>query len=706
MECLWAAKFLVAGVALVVTGAVYLYALASSPKYASEAQILIEVQETAFTRPEVERGEGSRTIDELEVVSQVQVLRSRDVAQQVIDDQGLKDDPRFDFVINGLSPLKAVFVLLGLSEDPMRLSPQERVYREFADGLSVFNIPESYVIVVRYESDDPELSARLANAVAETYQNSQRATQAANTRSASSFLETEIAQLRTQVSDAEAAVARFRSGSGLFLGVDDTTISAQQLSETSSELTRARAEESTARSRAQEIRQLIDQQGTRVALPDSFATPLTRRLQEEQATLRSRIAELSATLLPQHPRLRELNAQLGELGGQIRAEASRIAQRFDNEARVAAARASALEDALARQSAEAARIAEAEVELQALEREAAAQRDLLASYLVRFREAATREDAALLPTNARIIQTAQVESEAIFPRTLPMIAIAFVGSVALSLFGVMSHAVLATATRDDQRNAATFGSEPQVFLPDNEARSNTARDMAVDPAATHSPITRFRSVQKHEKPGNDEPSLRTYDLSDADECRLLFSHLRRASHPGFGTRVTVGASDERTAAGVVGLKLGRAMARAGRSVVMLDCVGELLAKGVTADGPGFHELVTGTAGFGEALHGDEDSPLHIIPAGFSKVDMARIADDAADLVLSALAENYEAVIVNAGHDPRLLLDCARINDVMVLSGMEARNTALARTLSSVVAPEHVMAVRLEEEPREELAVSA
>ncbi len=46
------------------------------------------------------------------------------------------------------------------------------------------------------------------------------------------------------------------------------------------------------------------------------------------------------------------------------------------------------------------------IELRALEREATAQRDLLESFLSRYREAAARTDANYLPADARIISHA------------------------------------------------------------------------------------------------------------------------------------------------------------------------------------------------------------------------------------------------------------------------------------------------------------
>ncbi len=712
---LWAAKIGIVFFVVVVTGLVYLFTQSVTPKYRSTAQILIEAQETAFTRPEADDRQSVPAIDALNVASEVQVVRSRDVANQVIADLNLTEVDELDPVRQGVSLVKSIFVLAGLSEDPMRLSTQERVYNSFVDALEVYEVPESRVIIVSFRSEDPELAARVANAVVSTYQAQQRAAQASNTRSASSFLEVEIADLRQQVSLAEAAVARYRSGAGLLLGPNEVTLSSQQLSETATELTQARSSESDARSRAEQIRLLITQQGARVALPDSFSTPLAQRLQEEQATLRARIAELSATLLPAHPRIRELNAQLVDLGGQLRSEAGRIAARFDNEALVAAARAEALEEQLARQSAEASRIADAEVELRALEREASAQRDLLASYLVRFREAATRDDADMLPTNARVIQTAQVERDAVFPRTLPMVVLAFVGSLAVSTMVVISQAILVgavAAPRDDDQQASGYSSPTGPTTEPNRQNEPTLGIMTADRMAQATqpsggvPAAPFAAQSAAPSPmAQTAPTLaqhprnmmRTYTLADPGACRQLFAHLRRVGSGSAGTRVTVGAADSHTNAGNIALKLSRSMAHAGLSAVMIDCVGDLQSAGISANGPGFYELVTGAAGFDAALHKDPQSPLHFMPAGFAHVPLSLIADDAADLVISALAEIYDTVIVNAGSDPQLLLECATMNDATVLCGDPLRVEALGQTLSTIVSRERILAVQLRSE---------
>ena len=48
-----------------------------------------------------------------------------------------------------------------------------------------------------------------------------------------------------------------------------------------------------------------------------------RRFAETRVTLKAEIAEAARTLLPEHPRMKELNGQLAELDFQIRLAAAR-----------------------------------------------------------------------------------------------------------------------------------------------------------------------------------------------------------------------------------------------------------------------------------------------------------------------------------------------------------------------------------------------
>src|SRR3954463_15020907 len=78
-------KWWVLGPALAVAALTFVGVNLITPKYKSEARVLIEGRESVFLRPVAEKTpERDRTIDVEAITSQVQLALSRDVARQVI----------------------------------------------------------------------------------------------------------------------------------------------------------------------------------------------------------------------------------------------------------------------------------------------------------------------------------------------------------------------------------------------------------------------------------------------------------------------------------------------------------------------------------------------------------------------------------------------------------------------------------------------
>src|SRR3954451_7593335 len=98
-----------------------------TPRYKSEARILIDGRENIFLRPNGERNEERTSLDAEAVTSHVQLLQSRDLAREIIKQNKLAERPEFDPVLQGFSPLKSVLALFGIGRDPLSMSPEERV---------------------------------------------------------------------------------------------------------------------------------------------------------------------------------------------------------------------------------------------------------------------------------------------------------------------------------------------------------------------------------------------------------------------------------------------------------------------------------------------------------------------------------------------------------------------------------------------------
>src|SRR5712671_4607638 len=412
-----------------------------TPRYKSEARILVDGRENVFLRPSGERNEERTSLDAEAVTSQVQLVQSRDLAREIIKKNKLADRPEFDPVLQGLSPLKSLLALFGIGRDPFTLTPEERVLDAYYDRFTAYAVDKSRVIVIEFQSRDPELAARVANSIAEGYLVLQQTARQEQARSAGQWLSGEIENLRKKVSDAESRVEDFRSKSSLFIGTNNTTLSNQQMGEINTQLNNARALKSDAENKVRLIREML-QSGKPIEASEVLTSELVRRLSEQRATLRGQLAEQSSTLLDNHPRIKELKAQLADLDHQIRDEAGKLSRSLDNDARIAGGRVESLSASLDQLKKLATSSNGQDVQLRALEREAKAQRDLLESYLAKYREANTRENIDAAPADGRIISRAIVSNTPAYPKKLPVVLLATLATFLLSTGLIVTGALL------------------------------------------------------------------------------------------------------------------------------------------------------------------------------------------------------------------------------------------------------------------------
>ena len=97
-------------------------------------------------------------------------------------------------------------------------------------------------------------------------------------------------------------------------------LSAQQLGEMNAQLGAARTLKADAEAKARLIRQML-KADEEIQSSDVLNSELIRRLSEQRVTLRAQLAEQSSSLLDNHPRIKELQAQIADLDQQIRHEA-------------------------------------------------------------------------------------------------------------------------------------------------------------------------------------------------------------------------------------------------------------------------------------------------------------------------------------------------------------------------------------------------
>ena len=438
-RALWAKKTKIIGFTLIVTALAFVVVNMITPRYRSETRILLEAKENVFLRAEADKVADRTVVDPESVTSQTQVILSRDLAREVIRKEGLKENPEFN---SSGGILKTLMGLIGLGRDPSDLSADERTLEAFYARLNVFAVDKSRVISVSFSSADPDVAANVANTIAATYLTLQQTAKQQQTRDASQWLAGEIATLRQKVSEAESNVERYRTQSNLYGGANNTSLPTQQLTEINSQIATVRGQKADLETRARQLREML-RSGRSVDASDVANSETIRRLTEQRVTLRAQIAEQSTTLLGQHPRMRELNAQAGELDRQIRAEGERLVRQLENDAKVSGDRLTQLTASLDQVKKLASATNEQDVQLRAIEREAKAQRELLESYLAKYREAIARDNINAAPAEARVISRASPAIVPDYPKKMPIVLIAAFAAFTLSAGFVATGELLA-----------------------------------------------------------------------------------------------------------------------------------------------------------------------------------------------------------------------------------------------------------------------
>ena len=395
------------------------------------------------------------------------------------------------------------------------------------------------------------------------------------------------------------------------------------------ELAKARTAQADAQAKANLLRDML-RHGRIADIPDVANNELVRRISEQRVTAKAQLALESRTLLPAHPRIKELTAQVADLDSEIRAAADKTARSLEAEARVANVRVDNLSKALDAQKKLIGASGSDEVQLRELDRTARSLKDELDTTTTKYQEALARENSKATSSDARIFSRALAPQTPSFPKKLPIIAISTLAALVLSV-GFRGHARV-------HADACTGGRR----RPPLRAGGNAGHDRRLARAATSGRAGGGR----RRAAGQIEPQI-------APLARPAFAQAEGVAHPGLDDVVadieTLGLSagglvlSMPVAAGYddgLALALARRLANLGRVVLVAGDAGTVT--GLPGEA-GLADLLDGSTSFADAIHRDRNSRLHIIPAGRK----SRAGQDGLGSVLDALKGTYDIVVLGA-----------------------------------------------------------
>lgn len=664
VRAIWNRRRRVLFATVVSAGLAFAVASMIAPTFSSETRLLIEAREPAYTTGIDRSAVREPAFDELDVVSQVQLLKSVDLIKQVARNMKLYELPEFDPAANP-SAISDILVAFGLKKNPLDLPPEERVLKEFEEKLVVYQVEKSRVVAIQFTSRDPQLAAAIPNEMAKVYLTLQSGAKLDTNSEASRWLEPEIANLREKVREAEEKVAQYRSRSDLLPTGENATFAVKQLNDVSGELARVRTEKATAEARAEGVRAVLKSGGAPDTLSDVVGSQMIQRLKESEAQIQGQLSDLSTSLLDQHPRLKGLRSQLVGIRAQITAETSKILASLENDARVARLREQQLVQQLNAVKVDSARAGEDEVGLKALEREATAQRQLLETYLARYREATSRSDANSTPADARVISAAVPPTERQFPKVLPITIVGglagfLISAVMILLAELFSGRGLRAVSPGNPAPEGDFTEEdaverrPVARADVAAARHAVAEADIVARAHTHPQAPDRRSVlavrdAEDEDDATPLAAPLAVDDSDEEDDFTVAAVARHMTENDVPVAIAVSPSGDTGSAATVAL--ARAISDRGRKTVLIDLTGSAsptrLMAGTTRL-PGVTDLLVGDAAFADILHGDEASGAHVVARGNADIKRAMRGIDRLSMIIDALSDAYDTVIVECG----------------------------------------------------------
>ncbi|NTZ89540.1 polysaccharide biosynthesis protein UppB [Agrobacterium tumefaciens] len=678
VAAIWRRRGRIAAVTLLAGGAAFVIASMMSPAYKGEARVLIESRAASFGASQQSNAPAEPVLDELTVSSQVQILQSVDLIKQVAKNMKLYELPEFDPEARP-SLLSGLLVAVGIKKDPLQVQPEERVLKAFREKLQVYQVESSRVITVEFSSEDPKLAAAIPNEMMKAYIALQSGAKLDTSTEAARWLEPEIASLREKVRDADRKVADYRASSDLLSAGQGETLATRQLSDISTELGRIRGERANAEARAEGVRNALSSGRPLDTFPDVVGSPTIQRLKENETGIRSQISDLTSSLLEGHPRIRALRNQLDGIQRQIQEETRKVLASLENEANVSRLRERQLVQQLNVLKTESVRAGEQQVGLNDLEREASAQRQLLETYLARYREATSRAGSVdSTPADARVISGAVEPREPYFPKTGAITIVVTLAAFLLSCIVVMLVELFTgRALKPVGRNQVPPLSDPPAPTR-APADTDETTDPPEQPVATHHetspPAVQALPAAAYQQPPvveeqrpvpvaavaaasvlpvkevatlKEEAAKEEIETSDDFSIDAVAAFLAtRLAKPVAAVVSPAGDSGSTTT-----VMLARALSEMGRSVVLVDmtasaCPTRLMAP--EAGLPGVMDLLAGAAAFGETIHGDRLSDAHIVPRGNAQPREAMRAIDRLTMILSALSDAYDTVLVECG----------------------------------------------------------
>jgi capsular exopolysaccharide synthesis family protein len=397
--------------------------------------------------------------------TQYKILKSRAIAKRVIWKHNLNKDPNFlpvkseidktiskvkkfitrslDRVYNLVNGHSKKTTKKNTSEDDSQIRdindrydtiPVNSYYvNTLLSRLEVVPIKKSRLVEVSFISHDPQLSQRVANAVADAYIDFNLESKLNASLEAQKFLQKQIDNMKAKVEQSEEALNEYASKNQIiFLDKENSknSVLIQKLSELSSALNRATAD----RIQKEALYREILESGTENPL--ILNNSLILGLKKKYSDLESEYYNLLNIFKPDYPKMKRLMSQMDAIKFRIEEEKANLIKSIESDYRAALKRETYLKKSFETYKKKLLEFQNKTVQYQILKREVDANKELYNSLLQRLKE--IRVSATKTATNIQILDRAELPKQPFKPNKVRNLLLAIVmglmGGIGLAFF--------------------------------------------------------------------------------------------------------------------------------------------------------------------------------------------------------------------------------------------------------------------------------
>lgn len=607
LSVLWRGRFSVLVIMALALALGWLQVKSVTPVFTARAVVALETRQQNII--DIEAVAAGFSGDFFDINTQVQVLMSRNLMSKVVEELDLAGMAEFNPFLRpepewrgwrGWSDLMAA---LGRAPEPRGRPDAATEHRNAVDILlrkvSISQVPRSLAFTITVVAEDPELAARIANAIAARYIVDQLDAKFEATRLATEWLSERVGELKVNLEIAEAGVESFIAASSL-VSEEALALQNRQLKESRDRVDQARAEAAGLAGRAASAAEALEA-GDLAGAAERLGSQEAARLAESLDTYDE------ASRPPQEARVRALLESLIE---RLRGEADRAERQ-----------AVSLAQSVLQQEAIVAEQSAALVELRQLQREAEASRTLYEFFLARMKETAAQE--GIQQADARILSPAVRP----YARSAPRATLIYAVALMLGFLAGAAWVLIRERLNTSFRSARDLETQTGIGV------------MGTVPAA---PFRRRQSLLDYlvKKP--------TSGLSEALRNLRTSILLSNIDHPPQVTMITSSVPGEGKTTTSIGLAVTSAMM--GKRVLLLECDfrRRVLARYFEiGDRPGIISVLAGTAQVQDAVYHHKETGVDVMVGERSPVNAVDIfTSERFGKFLDAMRQHYDFIFLD------------------------------------------------------------